>query len=241
MASSPDIAAAAVLFADASRARMLTALADGRALPASVLAAESGVAASTASGHLARLVAAGVLTVERSGRHRYYRLGSAEVAAALEALAALAPPPELRSLRDATRSAGLRRARTCYDHLAGRLGVAVTAALVERDALRRSGGGCPFALGPQARPVLAGLGVDLAALQQRPRSARPLLRACVDWSERRHHLAGALGAAVLDAALVAGWVERQPGRRSLTVTAAGDAALRELLGGASYAAYAVAS
>ncbi|HZY77622.1 MAG TPA: winged helix-turn-helix domain-containing protein, partial [Jatrophihabitantaceae bacterium] len=162
-----DIAPVAALFADPSRARIVSALVDRRALPASVLAAEAGVSASTASEHLGRLVEGGVLRVERSGRHRYYRLAGPDVAAAVESLAAIAPQPPVRSLRESTRAAALRRARTCYDHLAGRLGVAVTAALVEADALRRTDGGTgvqrasgdrlsapvrthPYRLGPRA-------------------------------------------------------------------------------------------
>lgn len=247
MASSPDIASVAVLFADPSRARMLSALADGRALPASVLASESGVAPSTASGHLARLVAGGALAVEQSGRHRYYRLASADVGAAIEALAALAPQPEVCSLRDSTRSAALRRARSCYDHLAGRLGVAVTQALLDRGVLRRTDGRpdleripgqrlaapavrCPFAVGPRATIVLADFGVDIQPLLHRPRSARPLVRACVDWSEQRYHVAGALGAAVREAMLASGWITTRPGGRAVEVTPVGRRRLWPLLG-----------
>jgi len=242
-----DIAPAAALFADPTRARIVTALVDGRALPASVIASEAGVAASTASEHLARLVAGGALTVERSGRHRYYRLAGPPIAAAVEALAAIAPQPPVRSLRESTRANALRRARTCYDHLAGRLGVAVTAGLVERRALVRADGRAgiergaadrlaapvrehPYALGPDAAAVFAELGVDLPALLDRPGSARPLLRFCVDWSEQRHHLAGALGAAVLAAVESAGWVARRSSGRAVDLTPAGADALASALG-----------
>lgn len=234
----PDIAAVAALFADPTRARMVGALADGRSLPASVVASESGVSASTASAHLARLVAGGVLEVERSGRHRYYRLAGPDVAAVVEALSAMAPQPVVTSLRESTRAAALRSARTCYDHLAGRAGVALMAGLVERGALVRVDavpgiergprdrlsapvGGQPYALGPVAGSVFSTLGVDLAPLRGRPASARPLLRFCLDWSEQRHHLAGALGAAVLDAALAAGWIRRRASGRAVEVTPAG--------------------
>jgi DNA-binding transcriptional ArsR family regulator len=242
-----DIAPAAALFADPTRARIVAALTDGRSLPASVIAQESGVAASTASEHLARLVAGGVLQVERSGRHRYYHLAGPEVAAAVEALAVIAPQPPVRSLRESTRAAALRRARTCYDHLAGQLGVAVTEGLLREGALVRTDGGAGtnraatdrlaapvrahgYALGAAARPVLGRLGVDLPALLDRPRSARPLLRFCVDWSEQRHHLAGALGAAVLTAFEDAGWVHRRPGGRALLLTDAGADGLAATLG-----------
>jgi DNA-binding transcriptional ArsR family regulator len=243
-----DVAPIAALFADPSRARMITALSDGRALPASVLATESGVTASTASGHLARLVRAGVLAVEPSGRHRYYRLAGPDVAAAVEALAAIAPQPPVTSLRESTRAAAVRTARTCYDHLAGRYGVSLLEALIDRGALARSDGGLgttrrsdariaapdrrhPFRLGPAAEPVFTRLDVDLAALLARPSSARPLLRFCVDWSEQRYHLAGALGAAVLDRAEVSGWVRRRPAGRAVDVTDRGRAIVHDVLGG----------
>jgi hypothetical protein len=151
------------------------------------------------------------------------------------------------SLRESTRAAALRRARTCYDHLAGRFGVALLESLVEHSALVRSDGQhgierapsdrlaapvttCPYTLGPNAEPVLARIGVPLAALVDRTRSARPLLRCCVDWSEQRHHLSGALGAAVLQQADTAGWVRRRPGGRAVEITAAGRTAFGDALG-----------
>ncbi|MBF6329774.1 ArsR/SmtB family transcription factor [Nocardia transvalensis] len=239
-----DIAAVGALLADATRARVLAALADGRALPSSVLAAEAGVAASTASEHLARLVEGGLLTVERSGRHRYYRLANSRVGAAIEALAVLAPTHPVRSLRESTRAAALRRARSCYDHLAGQLGVAVTEALLDHGALIRTDGAVgteraqgdrlsapvrehAYELGPNADTVFAELGVDLDAAR---RQRRPLLRFCVDWSEQRHHLSGALGAAVLTRMESAGWLQRHGSRRSLRLTDSGARALDSVLG-----------
>lgn len=238
-----DIAPVAALFADPSRARIVSALVDRRALPASVLAAEAGVSASTASEHLGRLVDGGVLRVEQSGRHRYYRLAGPDVAAAVESLAAIAPQPPVRSLRESTRAAALRRARTCYDHLAGRLGVAVTAALVEADALLRTDGGTgvqrahgdrlsapvrrhPYRIGPRGEAVFGGLGVDLPAVLA---GRREPLRFCVDWSEQQHHLAGGLGAALLAALVEADWV-RPAARRAVELTDAGRDGLRERLG-----------
>jgi DNA-binding transcriptional ArsR family regulator len=242
-----DIAPVAALFADRTRARIVSALADGRALPASVVAQEGGVSASTASGHLAKLVEGGVLRVERSGRHRYYRLAGPEVAAAVEALSVIAPQPPVTSLRESTRAAAMRRARTCYDHLAGQFGVALMGALLDAGALVRTDGRAgsvrgaadrlaapvrshPYALGGAASSVLAGIGVDLEALLGRPAAARPLLRFCVDWSEQRHHLAGALGAAILARAEAADWVRRRPGGRAVEVTEAGRHAFRDALG-----------
>jgi DNA-binding transcriptional ArsR family regulator len=244
-----DVAAAAALLADPTRARVLRALGDGRALAASVLAAEAGVSAPAASAALTKLRTAGVLSVEQSGRHRYYRLADERVATALEALAAMAPTVPVRSLRQHTQAAALRRARTCYDHLAGGLGVAVTEALLQRGALtavdglssldRRPGDRLsapsrsnPYALGPAATDVFGDLGVGPEALQDAPPagSRRPLLRFCIDWSEQRHHLAGRLGADVLGAFESEGWIARRPGKRAVDVTDAGTAALRDRLG-----------
>ncbi|GAA4833206.1 metalloregulator ArsR/SmtB family transcription factor [Saccharopolyspora rosea] len=241
-----DIAAVAVLFAEPGRARVLQALADGWSLPASVLAAEAGLSPSAASAHLARLREGGLIEVERSGRHRYHRLADDRVAAVLEALATIAPARPVRSLREGTRAAALRQARTCYDHLAGRLGVAVTAGLLRQGALRSVDGvpdtrrrrgealskplaDVPYELGPRAEEVLAALGVDLDAVRGAS-SRRPLLRFCLDWSEQRHHLAGRLGAAVLQALLDAGWLCRRPGQRAVTLTEPGERGLRDLLG-----------
>jgi DNA-binding transcriptional ArsR family regulator len=242
----PDIAGAAALFADPTRARVLMALADGRALPASVLAAEASVTPQALSPQLAKLTDAGFLEVERSGRYRYYRIPDPRVIAAIEALAPLASVPPVTSLRQSTRAAGLRAARTCYDHLAGRLGTAVTQALITRGALipedgirsnqRRSADPLssqlrdhPYRLGDAG--VLTGLGMAPERVRERlPGERRPLLRFCLDWTEQRHHLAGRLGADLLDAFVNAGWVTRAPGNRAVKVTPAGATALRERLG-----------
>lgn len=239
-----DIASAAAHVADRTRARILVALADGRSLAASVLAAEAGVSPRAANVQLARLRDAGLVAVERSGRHRYHRLASEHAAAVLEALTQIAPVSPVRSLRQGTRAARLRTARSCYDHLAGRLGVRVTQALIDvgvlvprdgvadtrrrpGDQLGRPSAAHPYALGDDGAATLAALGVDPEALTAGSR--RPLLRVCMDWSEQRHHVAGALGAALLDAFLAAGWVVRIPGERALRVTAPGGRALADRL------------
>ncbi len=236
-----DIAAVAGLFADPTRARILGALVDGRSLAASVLADEAGVSAQAASAQLARLRAAGLIVVEQSGRHRYHRISDERVAVVLEALAELAPQRQVRSLREHTRAAALRRARSCYDHLAGRAGVDLTQALLDRGALesvdgvtdtrRRAGDPVssalprhPYRLGAAAGPVLADLGVDLDAVLQQG-SRRPLLRFCLDWSEQRHHLGGLLGATVLTTLLDSGVLVRVRAGRALRVTDEGAAAL----------------
>ena len=215
----------AALLGDPSRATMLDALMDGRARPAGELARRAGIAPSTASEHLARLVAGRLLVVEPSGRERRYRLASAEVADVLEALSRLGSEEPVRSLRAASRRDALQAARTCYDHLAGRLGVTVTEALVVRDVLRVHDGS--FELSADGEAFLADLGVDVDGARARK---RVFARTCLDWSERQPHLAGALGAALADAVLDHGWVRRRPNDRALSITPAGIEALRGLLG-----------
>jgi DNA-binding transcriptional ArsR family regulator len=214
-----DIASVAALIGDPGRARVLRALGDGRALPATVLAFEAGVAASTASEHLTRLVAGGLLRVEARGRNRYYRLAGPRVGAALEALSQVAPPEPVRSLRAGSRAAAVRYARSCYDHLAGRLGVALMDALLRDGALAGDEDG--YELTERGRRLATDLGLAL------PAGRRRLVRHCVDWSEQRPHLAGSLGAAVLARLLELGWVERAPRGRALLVTERGA---RELAG-----------
>jgi DNA-binding transcriptional ArsR family regulator len=236
-----DIAALASLLADPARCAVLLALDDGRALPASVLAAEAGVSRSTTSSHLAKLTAAELLTVETHGRNRYYRLAGPEVGDLIEQLGRLAPRRPVRSLADGTRAARLRSARTCYDHVAGRLGVQLMGALLERDVLvggdgrydpRRDGQDALSSPGRDVRYELTESGRDFLvhAGVRLPTSRRPLVRYCVDWTEQRHHLAGGLGRAVLDRFVGAGWVKRTSRGRALTVTADGAGALGELFG-----------
>lgn len=230
-----DVSDVAGIFADRARARMLGALIDGRRLPATRLAAEAGVSAATASGHLRKMLDADMVRVEISGRHRFYYLADEHVAAAFEAMIALTPLPPVTSLRAGTRLQRLRTARTCYDHFAGRLGVAITAALVDSgvlapvdqvpDTRRREGDGLSsqlgaghFELGPRASAELPSWGVDLAYVEA---LSRPTLRFCLDWTEQRHHLAGALGAAILQAARDRDWVQPGPRARELALTEAG--------------------
>lgn len=242
MEGDADIARTAALFADPARVRVLLALADGRALAASVLAAEARLSAQGVSAHLAKLRAAGLVVAEKSGRHRFYRLAGPDPADLLETLARFSPAQPVTSLREGTRAEALRTARTCYDHLAGRLGVAVTSALLERgalagasDTLRRPGDRIsaplrehPYTLGPSASAVFDALGVDLDAAAA---GRRPLLKFCLDWSEQRHHLAGALGAAVATRFVDAGWVRRRSeAHRALRLTPEGAQALESRLG-----------
>jgi len=214
----PSVADAAALIGEPARAAFLLALSEEEALPATSLAARAGVSASAASGHLAKLVAGGLVVAERRGRHRFYRLANPAVAGALEALAAISRPRAVRSLRESDRAQALRAARTCYDHLAGRLGVAVTEALVARDVMRAADGG--YEVTAAGAQQLAELGIDLDALAG---GRRPLTRACLDWSERRPHLGGALGRALLEGFLVRGWLRPAGSSRAVRVTDDGRA------------------
>jgi DNA-binding transcriptional ArsR family regulator len=216
-----QVAGVAAMVGDPARANMLLALSDGRSLPAGELAHAARVSAATASGHLARLVGAGLLSVTPQGRHRYYRIASAGVAALLEQMMAVAAEAPQRRRVPSRADAALREARTCYDHLAGRLGVALADSLAAsgRVVLTEDGG----EVTPDGLTFLADLGVDVA----RPRT-RPFCRPCLDWSERRPHLAGHVGAALCRRCLDLGWIARQRDSRAVTVTGPGRQAFRSL-------------
>lgn len=215
MASGNTIAEAAALIGDVARANILSALMDGRALTAGELTWHAGVSASTASGHLAKLAEAKLIAMEKQGRHRYYRLASPEVAHALEALMAVAAVGPKRHRPVGPKDEALRTARTCYDHMAGRLGIALAESLCEHDYIVLSDGS--GVVTTKGRRFLADFGIDLDA----PKSSRPFCRTCLDWSERRPHLAGQLGANLLDRSLGLGWIARVPNSRALKITAAG--------------------
>lgn len=218
------LAETAALFADRTRAAFCQALLDGRAWTAGELARHAGVSAPTASEHLSRLVAGGLLTEERQGRHRYVRLAGPEAAALTEALCAYAPDsPRPANLRTSVRQDAEARARTCYDHLAGRLGVAVADAMTARGLVATDAG---LAVTPAGRAWLA----DTLDYRRAPGTGRPLVRHCLDRTERRPHLAGALGAALCAAALERRWVHRIGSGRAVKVTPAGAEAFRDLLG-----------
>ena len=222
----PRLAALARLLADETRAAFCLALLDGRAWTAGELAAHAGVAASTATEHLHRLVEGGLLVQRHQGRHRYVQLADARAAQLLEELTgALAPAPAPAGpLRVVTASAALARARTCYDHLAGALGVAITDAMTGAGLLDQSAG---FALTPAGRAWLTGpLGVDAATLEP---GRRPLVRPCLDWTQRRTHLAGLAGAQLCTRAFALGWVRRIGSGRAVRLTPAGATALAEQL------------
>lgn len=221
-----DLAEVGALVGDPARANILTALMDGRALTATELAYLAGVAPQTASGHLAKLAGANLLALTKQGRHRYYRLSSPEVGHMLEgilAVAALHLPPRRRTASRIDEE--MRTARTCYDHIAGRLGVGIADALTaEGHILLAEDGG---EVTPVGADFLAGLGVDLAA---RKGSTRAYCRSCLDWSERRPHIAGLLGAAMCRRFFDLGWVERRRDTRALTISAVGSRGFADSFG-----------
>ncbi|MGW4243567.1 ArsR/SmtB family transcription factor [Nocardia sp. NPDC004722] len=221
-----DVSAVARLLADPARARMLTVLADGRAQPAGELARAGGVSAATASEHLGKLVEQGWLMAEKVGRHRYYSIALPEVVQVLEAMALISPVQPVRSLRGARVHRDLRLARTCYDHLAGAVGVAVFDALSESGILDVTGGRWTPATHPH--PLLAEL--HITPTDSRQFGRRPPIRTCVDWSERRHHLAGGLGALLLQRMLDEKWCTPGKTPRAITFTPRGWQALDRTLG-----------
>jgi len=229
MANLSTFAEVAALAGDPARAGMLHALMDGRALMASELARVAGVTPQTASGHLARLATAGLLSVEKQGRHRYHRIASPAVAQMIESIMQVTAglDPRRPPLTVGPKDAALRAARTCYDHLAGRLGVAVAEAL--------GGGGYVELAGDAGLVTEAGveffgrIGIELGAITTGSgrRSGRILCRPCLDWSERRSHIAGAIGAALCAHSFADGWIRSVIGTRAVTITPKGERVFRE--------------
>lgn len=232
MSSNAKFAGIAALAGDPTRAAMLHALMDGRALTATELARASGVTAQTASGHLAQLVTAGLLSVMKQGQHRYHRLASAEVAQMMEAIMQIASAQENQRMRVTTgpRDAQLRAGRTCYDHLAGRLGVALADTLVEKGFIELTSDA--GAVTDEGLALFTDWGVDVESLKHGAghRPASLMCRPCLDWSERRLHLAGRLGAALCRHSFDKGWIRRVEGTRAVTVSPAGERAFRTALG-----------
>ena len=225
----PAVSSAAFLIADPTRAAMLMALADGRAQPAGELAYAAGVTAQTASSHLAKLLAGGLLLVETQGRHRYYRLAGSHVALVLENLASIAsvlPGGTVRRTPRSREARELQFARCCYDHLAGGLGVAVTQALQDR-AFIVATADKQFEVTHDGMAWFSAMGLDVAAVKP---TRRGLARQCLDWTERRHHLAGPLGVAFMTQLCAKGWLRRLKNSRAVQVTPKGWAGLKEELG-----------
>lgn len=224
MTGEPDIAVPARAIGDPARARIVSALLGGVGLPAGELARTVGLSASTTSEHLAVLATAGIVVAERDGRRRNYRLASAAVAHAVEALQAISPTTEVRSLRQHRATRDLREARTCYDHLAGDLGLRVTDLLRRHHVVGDLTAGC-VAGAPEPFPdgaVVAAFGI------RPPRGRRPWARGCLDWTGRRPHLGGQIGAQILTTVRADGWIATRPGSRAVRLTDTGQERMREL-------------
>jgi len=221
MKEGPDISQVAALLGNPANANMLMALLPGPALTATELAQEAGLVLSTASGHLARLQKAGLVTIARQGRHRYFRLADPDVVTALEGLMPVAARAGHMRVRTGPRDPELRRARSCYDHLAGDLAVKTFDRLIDRELLVRRGE--DLRLTERGRRFFAGRGIDVEALG---RGRRALCRCCLDWSERRFHLGGTLGAAILDEIVAQGWAVREKKSRIVRVSPAGERKLQ---------------
>jgi DNA-binding transcriptional ArsR family regulator len=217
----PSIARIAALIGDHARADVLTALMADRALTATELADIGGVTKQTISAHLAKLLDAGLIAVESQGRHRYFRLADHDVAQLLESLMGVAFRTGAVRARSSPREPALRKARVCYDHLAGEMGVAACDALLARKMFRHDDGS--LQLTPAGRAWFAGFGIDADAAA---RQKRALCRPCLDWGERRHHLGGALGTALLNRLFELGWARREPDSRVVSFTPPGEAEFR---------------
>jgi DNA-binding transcriptional ArsR family regulator len=221
----PDFAFVAALAGEPARAAMLAALFDGRAMPAGELARAAGVSAGTASGHLSKLMEGGLVRVRAQGRHRYYELARPEIAEVLEALGSIARPGRVRSLSDSLRMERLRFARSCYNHLAGELAIALAEALVRDGALELDEDG--FRLCERGRELLAPLGIHTPALFPDPHAH---VRACIDWTQRRPHISGPLGTALLNAFFACDALRRRSEPRALELTESGRALFAQVFG-----------
>jgi DNA-binding transcriptional ArsR family regulator len=221
MREGPDIARIASLVGDPARANMLTALMGGTALTASELALEAGVSLPTASSHLSKLMEGGLLTLASQGRHRYYGLAGPQVAGMIEAITGVAASVGPQRVRPGPRDAAMRVARVCYDHLAGEQAVAMLDRLVARNVILRDGK--EIKLGQSASEHFAAIGIDLDT-----RARRPVCRACLDWSVRRSHLAGTLGAAILHKILSEKWARREKDSRTVVFSPMGKQAFERV-------------
>jgi len=223
MGINPNMAEIASLLGETSRATMLASMMDGRFHTASELAYMAAIKPQTASFHLAKLVDGKLVKVEKQGRHRYFQLADEEIAHLLESFLAISPPPEVRSLKQSSQMKLLQGARTCYDHLAGKLGVQLTESLVNAGYLQLEEK--EFLLTAKGTQFFTDFGLDLDDLKRKRRS---FSHACLDWSERRYHLAGALGQGILTHLLSLGWVTRVPSIRAIKVTEKGRASFKEV-------------
>lgn len=223
MSINPNMAEVASLLGETSRATMLASLMDGRYHTASELAYMANIKPQTASFHLAKLVEGNLLIVEKQGRHRYFQLANEDIAEFLETFLAISPPPEIRSLKQSSQMKLLQEARTCYDHLAGKLGVHLTESMVDSGYLQKEQN--EYVVTSEGVAFFTQFGLDLKNLKRKRRS---FCHACLDWSERRHHLAGALGHGLLIHFLELEWITRVPTIRAIKVTEKGRKGFKQV-------------
>jgi len=223
MGINPNMAEIAALLGETSRATILASMMDGRFHTASELAYMAAIKPQTASFHLAKLVEGKLIKVEKQGRHRYFQLAGEDIAQFLESFLAISPPPEVRSLKQSSQIKLLQDARTCYDHLAGKLGVQLTESMLKAGYLTLEGK--QFVLTDEGTLFFTTFGIDLTALKRKRRS---FSHACLDWSERRYHLAGALGSELLNQFFNLGWLLRVPSIRAIKVTEKGKLGFKEV-------------
>lgn len=223
MSTQSNVAMIASLVSEPSRAAILTALLDGRFHTASELAHMAGIKPQTASFHLAKMTEAQVVTVEKQGRHRYYGIQDPEVAKVMESLLSIAPPVPIKSFKQASENEAIRLARTCYDHVAGHLGVQIMSFFMQKGILSEDQDGLHIT--QQGEIFFADFQINLKNTRQKRRS---FSHKCLDWSERRHHLAGALGSALLDRLFELHWVEHLPTTRAIRITAEGKRGFKEV-------------
>ncbi|MGZ0039453.1 ArsR/SmtB family transcription factor [Paenibacillus ottowii] len=223
MSTKSNVAMIASLVSEPSRAAILTALLDGRFHTASELAHMAGIKPQTASFHLAKMTEAQVVTVEKQGRHRYYGIQDPEVAQVMESLLSIAPPVPIKSFKQASENEAIRLARTCYDHIAGHLGVQIMSFFIQKGILSEDQDGLHIT--QQGEIFFADFQINLKNTRQKRRS---FSHKCLDWSERRHHLAGALGKALLDRLFELHWIEHLPTTRAIRITAEGKKGFKEV-------------
>lgn len=228
MRGEPNVATVAALIGDPARAAILSMLSDGRALPAGELATSAGLSPSAASAHLTKLLEGSLLALEREGRHRYFRLAGPQVAAALECLALIAVQPRRSTVASSPQAQALRYARSCYDHLAGELGVEIAAALEKRGLIASRGQDKRVDVTRAGAAWLASVfAIDIRKLKP---GRHGLACRCLDWTERRYHLAGPLGTELFLRCCDLGWLTRTPQSRAVKLTRKGRNNLREQLG-----------
>ncbi|QDG78684.1 helix-turn-helix transcriptional regulator [Labrenzia sp. PHM005] len=225
MKDGPDIARIGALIGDPARANILSALMSGKALTATELAVEAGITGQTASSHLKKLMEGGLLTQAKQGRHKYFTLSGPEVGTTLEALMGLAAKKGHLRTRTGPRDPAMRNARVCYDHLAGDMAVRIFDSLQQRGFLQTTTAPGGIGLTAEGESFVTSVGIDLSELKA---NRRPICRTCLDWSERRNHLAGSLGAAFLTRFKSAGWVRQETNSRTVHISPPGERELKKL-------------